>query len=755
MTISSLLALHAIIGDAIEDIQRIYSPPSPTHTTTHSTRGHSRPTSPTPSDASTSSYHSSSSRPSSPSLPFTPTDAPRHLYPDSRPSTPASTSTSFHSRDGSSNHEVMDFPSLDAPYDPSSQAESLSSHPVVVDAIARIVGAAGQLSAIVQAPFLTLCDASMGYHLPSCLRFLEASHTVEILREAGSGGLHVDDIARINGCDSVKLSHILRLLATHHIVHELRPDVFAINRISGFMDSGKSVSEILECPDKKYEGTNGVSAFVAMCTDELFKASAHLTDTFLPISINSIHPQGPVSSSSTAPATTTAATGAIASKPHSHIPTDSPFNTAFGTKKEFFAWLEEEGNVGRMKRFGHAMVGSGSWEKVRRGGGTEDAFDWTSLPPSSLVIDVGGGIGTTSVSLATRFASSGLRFIVQDREGVVEMGRTAWTERCPKLLEKGIVAFQEHDFFTPQPPTPTGEPPAVFLLRVVTHDWPDAFARRILLQLRRAAAPATKLVIAEHVLPLACEEAGDVDVHRFRGGGNGSDEDQCTLEGDYGAYGGRFEGGSQDDALLAETQMSCKWRPPLLPNLGKASANGYWMDMTMRAMFNSQERTLREMVALAASAGWKVVDVSRAEGSLFGVVVAVPADIPTFRDDQEHELPPPTRSEYVEGHNSVGKTDGIVVEPLGCSSMSTHPGIGGTFGSKVGFELPILVEFAGVSDPRRTRIGRRRGSRARKVMSLADVDLDLEMKRFGADRDGGCLAVARKEVRERLVMTIS
>ena len=69
--------------------------------------------------------------------------------------------------------------------------------------------------------------------------------------------MHVDDIAKINGCDPVKLctscfprpifgfvltrlaGHILRLLATHHIVREVKPDVFGINRISGFMDTGK------------------------------------------------------------------------------------------------------------------------------------------------------------------------------------------------------------------------------------------------------------------------------------------------------------------------------------------------------------------------------------------------------------------------------------------------------------------------------------------------------------------------------------
>ena len=46
----------------------------------------------------------------------------------------------------------------------------------------------------------------------------------------------------------------------------------------------------------------------------------------------------------------------------------------------------------------------------------------------------------------------------------------------------------------------------------------------------------------------------------------------------------------------------------------------------MQVMFNSQERTLREIVALAASSGWKVVKVTKMATSLFGHIVAVPAD---------------------------------------------------------------------------------------------------------------------------------
>ena len=49
----------------------------------------------------------------------------------------------------------------------------------------------------------------------------------------------------------------------------------------------------------------------------------------------------------------------------------------------------------------------------------------------------------------------------------------------------------------------------------------------------------------------------------------------------------------------------------------------------MRVTFNAQERTLREMSALTLAAGWKIVDVAHAEGSLFGHMTAVPVEIPT------------------------------------------------------------------------------------------------------------------------------
>jgi hypothetical protein len=50
----------------------------------------------------------------------------------------------------------------------------------------------------------------------------------------------------------------------------------------------------------------------------------------------------------------------------------------------------------------------------------------------------------------------------------------------------------------------------------------------------------------------------------------------------------------------------------------------------MQVTFNGQERTLREIITLALSAGWKVVRVTKPPGSLFGHIIAVPVAVPVF-----------------------------------------------------------------------------------------------------------------------------
>ncbi|KAI0055292.1 S-adenosyl-L-methionine-dependent methyltransferase [Artomyces pyxidatus] len=526
--------------------------------------------------------------------------------------------------------QALDFPSLDTPYDPESMAEVLVTHPDVAKAISRIVAANGQMSAIVRPPFSTLNDAANGYNLSSALRFLEASNTAELLRASGPSGLHAAEIAKRIGAERMNTAHVLRLLATHHILLEVKPDVFALNRVSTIIDSGKSFDDLRERPNTKYEDGAGAAAFLALCTDELFKASAYLTEALLPdmhqVTVKTkLSPVHVLDSPTTIAAPVMPADypmkkpslflgwlesllpntvsresfGGEKASPTSSIDSTATlswratgFNLSQNTPVSFWEWLEAPENGPRLLRFGRGMAGSAGL------GATEVSVSpFLNLSPSSLVVDVGGGIGSVTMHIAEQFPE--LRFVVQDREAVCYQGEKALLAQHPEWLESGRVTFQPHSFFEPQPKY--AMPPAVFMLRWITHDWDDARTREILLHLRRAAKvgkgkeTGTYLLLADFILPYACEaeSLGFEDI---------------------------------EGAKEVEKLEGAQW--PLLANMGKASSAPYWMDITMQTALDAQERTLSEFVAVTASAGWKIVQVSRSEQSLFGSVIAVPAPIP-------------------------------------------------------------------------------------------------------------------------------
>jgi len=74
-------------------------------------------------------------------------------------------------------------------------------------------------------------------------------------------------------------AHVLRLLATNYIFTEVSPDVFANNRLSSTLDTGKSVEELLArfaprlvhssndeltivSPESKHIGTSGIPSIL-------------------------------------------------------------------------------------------------------------------------------------------------------------------------------------------------------------------------------------------------------------------------------------------------------------------------------------------------------------------------------------------------------------------------------------------------------------------------------------------------------------
>lgn len=68
-------------------------------------------------------------------------------------------------------------------------------------------------------------------------------------------------------------------------------------------------------------------------------------------------------------------------------------------------------------------------------------YDWDSLPEDSLVVDVGGGVGTSALSLAANFSK--VKIVVQDLSGVIEDGKKVLTALLLQtlLLNTRILRF--------------------------------------------------------------------------------------------------------------------------------------------------------------------------------------------------------------------------------------------------------------------------------------------------------------------------
>ena len=121
---------------------------------------------------------------------------------------------------------------------------------------------------------------------------------------------------------------------------------------------------------------------------------------------------------------------------HAYEPNKAAFNKAYNVKEVAWSWLERPENRLNLIRFGAAMNGSKNASPANAilGGSATfccihctlpshlrtsnfAGYDWERLPEGSLVVDVGGGVGAQSLTLAQHHPQ--LRFVIQDRESVL------------------------------------------------------------------------------------------------------------------------------------------------------------------------------------------------------------------------------------------------------------------------------------------------------------------------------------------------
>ncbi|KAG6876204.1 hypothetical protein C0992_000498, partial [Termitomyces sp. T32_za158] len=262
----------------------------------------------------------------------------------------------------------------------------------------------------------------------------------------------------------------------------------------------------------------------------------------------------------------------------SNEPNHAPFNRVFNVDTPLWLWYETKEQAYRRRLFAIAMRGVA---QIHDSDLLDDVLDWKALPQGSIIVDVGGGIGQSSVAVAKK--NDHLRFVVQDLPMVCAEATAYWSKEYPELIDTGKLAFAPHDFFTPQPVANA----SVFILKQILHDWSDPYCTRILKELRAAANPETKLVVVDSIIPYACHDP------------------------------------------TAESGLNSGYKEapaPLLTNYGALNVMPYLADMTMMVLINSQERTIRHLDTLLRSTGWRIVSAKRCAplSSFYEPVVAVP-----------------------------------------------------------------------------------------------------------------------------------
>ncbi|KAI0057865.1 S-adenosyl-L-methionine-dependent methyltransferase [Artomyces pyxidatus] len=436
-------------------------------------------------------------------------------------------SSSVQTLESAYSKEGLAFPSLDEPFRPG----PLDNDAAIMAATHVIIAAAHQLIATVRSPMDTIFDYAPSMFMSASLGLAVDVDVPDVLKDAGPQGLHVKEIGEKVDIEGEKLARILRYLATRHVFKEVAPDVFANNRVSSILIKTRPLEDLKSDHGKltKYDDS-GIPAMVGHMTDDGLRASAYIT-TYL---------KGNPKDS------------------------ESPFNLGWNTKQSIWEWFEEPGNEWRGRRFVSAMTGGAALFPSTI---FTDGFDWKALKEGSVVVDVGGNVGTVTLTIAKSFPH--LKYIVEDQEKVISTSaHKFWEEQSPESLTSGQVSLKVQNFFEPQ----AVKNAAVYFMRMVLHDWPNSKCIEILKAIRAAAGPTSKLVVFDIIMPYACPDPAGLPPPPF----------------------------------------------PLLANLG-LPVGGFLtaVDLQMLNLVNGQERTLSQFVELGKATGWKL------EGVKPGVLAAL------------------------------------------------------------------------------------------------------------------------------------
>ncbi|KDQ14194.1 hypothetical protein BOTBODRAFT_174982 [Botryobasidium botryosum FD-172 SS1] len=405
-----------------------------------------------------------------------------------------------------------------------------------------LVAACRQIIASVMVPTTYVHEIAMAFHYSVAIRVAIEAHVAEALRDAGDKGLHVNEIAKYSNINPEKLARMLRILAIHHIFKEVTPNVFANNRASLTFDKGKDAKTLAATdPAEWYEGSNGYAALFTLAGEDGMKSSVHLPDIL----------QDPKVA-------------------NSYDPMDTATVKAVG--QGYWDYLSAAGNETKLRRFNTAMIGSQIL--ISAGDRLLDCINWGELPSGSVCVDIGGGVGTQSMLIRNEHPH--LKMIVQDTASLEKQAKQFWASVDPGAIPSGRVEWSINDYLGPQPVKDAAPEDSH------RHNLSDEKAVQLLRRVRDACSPASKVILADHLIPFACPTPPN----------------------------------SETASLVKKPDVPA----PLLNNMGVS--RGYLLDIFMMSLYNAQERTIEQWNSVVTKADFKIDYIAGNEGAIVYIVLS-------------------------------------------------------------------------------------------------------------------------------------
>ncbi|KAL0929902.1 o-methyltransferase [Colletotrichum truncatum] len=381
--------------------------------------------------------------------------------------------------------------------------------PKTEEARKRIIAATASLEAAVITPQWRLSHLAHSYFIPRALHMAVEWKIPQLLET--NGPMKLDALAAETGIvDTRKLGLVMRTLCAHHIFAETALDVFANNEASTTLATNERLASSVR-----------YASFLFPTADVL---PSLLKDPTLCASYES---------------------------------RDSAFAKSIGKGMGQFEYLNAHPEWRDCFNLWLASLG-----EYLHGLTDVRGYPWEStLKNGAVVVDVGGGVGSSIQALRDNFPDRRNDFvgIVQDQPGMIEHATAHWQMTDPQALATGAVKLTVHDFFKENPVKGAD----VYWFRSVIVDWQDDDLTRIFTHIKNAMAPGkSRLLIGEYIMHPTC-----------------------------------------GDALLPDAP------PPLLKNYGEFQAMGLISGFVLTVSPNGLQRTVQEVNNVVEAAGLKIVKV--------------------------------------------------------------------------------------------------------------------------------------------------